>query len=303
MKSSTDHTAGQQRDPGRPPLDAALDLGGLLVTWGAAGPEPLGATADPTIQSAAVTPLTPDEVGTVVAVAARAPSIHNSQPWRFRPRADCIELLADPDRMLRAVDPGGRELTISCGAALFGLRLGLRQVGRLAAVELQPDPAQPWLVARVRPVGHAARSRVEADLIAAVSHRHTHRGPFSPGGVPDRLLAEMVTDAAAEGCELALVNDKKVITRLARLVREAAAQQQADPAITAELARWVRPMQSQAATVFQPRRGSPSTAGTLRAVPELTARPVVDRRTGRLVRPWRSGCRAGTSGYRAPRTR
>ncbi|HEY7324516.1 MAG TPA: hypothetical protein VH520_06800 [Streptosporangiaceae bacterium] len=203
--------------------------------------------------------LTPAEVASVISVAARAPSLHNTQPWRFRQQRDCIELLADPDRKLTAVDPAGRELMISCGAAVFGLRLGLRQLGRLPAVALQPDPAQPLLLARVWPAGHAARTPAEADLIAAVPHRHTHRGPFSPGEVPARLLDSLVTDAAAEGCELVLITEPQAVSRLGRLVRRAGAEQRADPEISAEVARWVRPAGSQA------RDGVPATARLVNA--------------------------------------
>jgi hypothetical protein len=253
MTSMTDRGAGQGSAVRLP--EAGLDPGGLLVTWPVHRTGSHRVAADATAQSSVrQRSLTPDEVGTVLSLAARAPSLHNSQPWLFRAREDCIELLADPHRMLRRVDPDGRELIISCGAALFGLRLGLRRIGRLPAVDLLPDSAQPWLVARVWPAGHAARTRVEADLIAAVPHRHTHRGPFSPGEVPDRLLAAMVTDAAAEGSELLLISDRTVIARLDRLVRGAAAQQRSDPEMTAELARWVRLPHSQA------RDGVPATA-------------------------------------------
>ena len=71
------------------------------------------------------------EIAAVVAMAGRASSLHNTQPWTFRPRGGSIELLADTSRMLPAVDPDGRELTMSCGAALFGLRLGMRSLGRV----------------------------------------------------------------------------------------------------------------------------------------------------------------------------
>ncbi|MBO0830856.1 MAG: hypothetical protein J2P29_02690, partial [Actinobacteria bacterium] len=190
--------------------------------------------------------LAPGEVANAMSVAARAPSIHNSQPWKFRPGSQGIELLADPDRKLTAVDPEGRELMISCGAAIFGLRLGLRGVGRIPAIALLPDPAQPLLVGRVRPAGHAARTTAEGDLIRAVPHRHTHRGPFTPGDVPARLIATMQADAAAEGCELRVITDPRVIGRLGHLVRRAAAHQRADAAITAELGRWLRTPGSQA---------------------------------------------------------
>ena len=184
--------------------------------------------------------ITPDDVAYVVAAAARAPSVHNSQPWQFRVRGNALELYADRGRMLRRVDPGGREMLISCGAALYGLRLGMRSVGYLPEVELLPDPAQPGLVARVRPVGRARPSAAEWDLIAAVPHRHTHRGPFAPGRVPARLLDALVHDAAAEGADLHLVSWPADVAVLAELTEAASRGQEADPGIRAELREWTR---------------------------------------------------------------
>ena len=87
--------------------------------------------------------------GYLIAMAARAPSVHNTQPWRFRVGEYAIELHADVRRKL-LVDPLGREMLISCGAALFGLRLAVRSLGYLPVVELFPDPARLRLLARVR---------------------------------------------------------------------------------------------------------------------------------------------------------
>jgi hypothetical protein len=272
MRSITKHGVGAQRERDRHQVEAVPDQSGLVIACGAAGQQDKTGTG-PTgpVQSGAARPvLTPAEIASVISFAARAPSLHNTQPWKFRPRPDCIDLLADPDRKLAVVDPAGRELMISCGAAVFGLRLGLRRVGRLAGVALQPDPAQPLLLARVWPAGHAARTPAEADLIAAVPHRHTHRGPFSPGEVPARLLDSLRTDATAEGCDLVFISDPQAVGRLGRVVRRAGAEQRANAEMSAELARWVRPLGSQA------RDGVPATArladaGHERRLPERLA--------------------------------
>jgi len=184
--------------------------------------------------------LTPAQSAAVVAMAARAPSLHNTQPWQFRVRGNVIELLVDPDRWLRHIDPDGRELMISCGAALFGLRLGLRSLGLLPVTELLPDLEKPWLAARVRPAGHAAMNKVEAEMAAAVPHRHTHRGPFTPGEVAARLLTALVADAAAEGAELLLAS-AGLTGQLVRLAEVAAAEQSVTTDAAAETRSWVRP--------------------------------------------------------------
>ena len=241
-------------EPARQPRQSAVtDQGGLNIgrTIGrppSAGttPAPRQAPPAPSRQSRPSATFTSADVATAVATAARAPSVHNTQPWKFRITNDVIELHADPDRILAHIDPAGRELMISCGAALFGLRLGLRNLGYLPALALWPESEQPWLVARAWPDGHLALNAVEAELLAAVPHRHTHRGPFSPGEVSPRLLAALAADAAAEGSELRFVEQPGLVRNLAALVDLAAAEQDASAAISAETHRWLRPAGSQA---------------------------------------------------------
>src|SRR5437588_11255882 len=81
-------------------------------------------------------PLTDKEARWAIEQACKAPSIHNTQPWRFRLAGGTFELYADTSRLVSGADPTGRELVISCGAALLNLRIALRQVGFDAKVAL-----------------------------------------------------------------------------------------------------------------------------------------------------------------------
>jgi nitroreductase len=110
----------------------------------------------------------------LIAAAARAPSVHNTQPWRFRISPGAVELRSDPRRKLRT-DPSGREMLISCGAALFGLRLAVRSLGYLPVTELLPDPAQLRLLARVRTGAAAPPNGLERNPRA-------HQQPARPAG-------------------------------------------------------------------------------------------------------------------------
>ena len=215
----------------------------------------------------------------LVASAARAPSLHNSQPWRFRLRENAIELHSDPERMIPEVDPAGREMLISCGAALYGLCLGLRRLGYVPVTDLLPDSAPPGsapptLLAIVRAGGRARPSRDELDLISALPHRHTHRGPFGPGRVPERLLDALVGDAAAEGAELILLSEAQA-SELARLTEAARGQQANSPPIQAEERAWARPPGSTA------RDGIPARPGP---VPRRRCRARSGRRSRRTSR-------------------
>jgi len=175
----------------------------------------------------------------LIAVAARAPSVHNTQPWRFRPGKYAIELYADPARKL-AVDPVGREMLISCGAALFGLRLAVRSLGYQPVVDLLPVPKRLRLLAMVR-LGAAQQMTVrERQLLEALPHRHTHRGPWEPGRLPAGLAAGLQHDALAEGAELVIIDRALSYYKLADIMTAAGRRQDLDPAAREEMLRWTR---------------------------------------------------------------
>jgi hypothetical protein len=184
--------------------------------------------------------------GALISTAARAPSIHNTQPWRFRTGPHGLELHADHRRQLRSTDPDGREMLISCGAALFGLRLAIREHGYLPAVSLLPDPAAPGLLARVRFGAAAPISADERQLLSAMPRRHTFRGAFTPAPIPAALLAGLCGDAVAEDATLVLIETHARYLRLADLVYAAEREQQANAAARTELERWTRPADSTA---------------------------------------------------------
>jgi hypothetical protein len=192
------------------------------------------------------------QAGYLIRVAARAPSLHNTQPWRFKVLPDGIELYADHSRQL-GTDPIGRELLISCGAALYGLRLAVRSLGRTPEVELFGDPAgrlaEPAglrLVARVRLGAPAPMAAAERKMLEAVPHRHTHRGPFEPAPLPAGLLTGLQQDATTEGATLAVIDLDRVGRKLAAILTTASRDQDLDPVSRAEILRWTRDASSQA---------------------------------------------------------
>lgn len=162
----------------------------------------------------------------LIEVAARAPSLHNTQPWRFEVGERAIELYADARRQLLE-DPAGREMLISCGAALYGLRLGVRSLGYQPEIDPlghRPEAstssgrARPRPLARVRLGRAAPMTPDERKLLQAVPHRHTHRGPFEPGPLPAGLLARLRDDVRAEGATLAVIDTEAALQKLAAIL-------------------------------------------------------------------------------------
>jgi nitroreductase len=163
------------------------------------------------------TPDLAERAGYLLEVAARAPSVHNTQPWRFTVTGQAIELYADTRRQLLE-DPAGREMIISCGAALFGLRLAIRSLGYQPEVDLIPEPGQRHLLARVRAGRPAPVTTDERAMLRAVPHRHTHRGAFEPGPLPGDLLARLRDDVAVEGATLAVIDSGPAYQQLSAIL-------------------------------------------------------------------------------------
>src|SRR4051812_42173942 len=134
-----------------------------------------------------------------VRTAALAPSLHNSQPWWFRLAGGGIEVHADRTRQLEVLDPSGRELLISVGAAVFTLRLAIRREGWIPAGGVFPDPARPDLIAVVHPGGPATPSAALLELADAIALRHTNRRPFRSVVVPADVIDELRAAAEQEG--------------------------------------------------------------------------------------------------------
>lgn len=174
--------------------------------------------------------------------AARwAPSVHNTQPWSFAVSGEEISLRADVDRKLRVGDNAGRELLISCGAALFTIRTALRLEGFEPYVRILPDPDRPSLVATVTlgmPVEPDEHTRALGEQI---ERRRTHRAGFTDLPVPDRLLDRLVREGRAEGAKLTPVGDADAVEIIAALTRAAQGAQSHDRVLNLEVIRWARP--------------------------------------------------------------
>jgi hypothetical protein len=156
-------------------------------------------------------------------------------------------------------------MLISCGAALFGLRLAVRSLGYQPVVDLLPDRSRLRLLARVGIGAQAPMNALERRMLAAVPHRHTHRGPFEPGPLPAGLLAGLQNDALTEHATLALIDEGLAHERLAWIVEVAARRGDLDPRAQAEIRKWTR------SAVSKARDGLPAGALTAPLATPLTA--------------------------------
>jgi hypothetical protein len=177
----------------------------------------------------------------VVEAAVWAPSVHNTQPWQYAAEGSEITLRADSARQLAVADPGGREMMISCGAALFTAKLALRSIGYIPEVRVLPDPADPMLVAWLRWRRQAAPTAHEQRLFNQVTRRRTHRGGFEPVPPPGDFIEALRQDAARYDATLRVAVTDQARAALAAITQEADWIQRLDCAYIRELAAWAPP--------------------------------------------------------------
>jgi len=186
--------------------------------------------------------LTSEELLLLAAAGGAAPSLHNSQPWRFRPTPDALgmRVYVDPGRAVPLTDPDGRALHISVGAALFNLRVAAVHLGREPAVRLCPASADPQLVALLDLSQPAATALPYGrDLYLAIGQRHSSRQPYTNRDVPETVLGELIAAAREEGVALSLLEEDGV-RRVLSLTAEAERRTDADLARMAETRSWLR---------------------------------------------------------------
>jgi nitroreductase len=173
--------------------------------------------------------------------AGRAPSLHNSQPWRFRLRAGAMEVLADPARRLAVADQSGWAVRIAVGAAVFNARLALAVRHTPVEVRLRPDSSEPDLLARLSPLPARPATPVEIALHAAIPRRHSNRRPFADAPVPVPSRTRLIEAARDERTWLELLVGAGPLTAVGEIVRAADRVLNRDPEYRAEVAAWTRP--------------------------------------------------------------
>lgn len=175
----------------------------------------------------------------LLTAATAAPSVHNSQPWAFAVRGRRIDLFADVSRQLVVSDSVGRSLLISCGAALFNLRVAADHLGARLRVRLLPSAQDPTHVAALQLDGVPRRAGPLASLYPSVAARRTNRFPFSSRRPERSALSRLAEAVTLENAVLRVYDDPAEVNRIVDLMRDAECEEQLVPGFVAERASWV----------------------------------------------------------------
>jgi nitroreductase len=146
-----------------------------------------------------------------------------------------VHLYANYDRHLPQIDPGRRDLLLSCGVALQHFTVALAALGWRCHVHRFPNPAEPEHLASIVIGARGTSSEQDIALAAAIPRRRTDRRWYSSWPVPAGDIALMAARAARAGVALRRV---PMPGPLSDLVAEAVRAHAADPEYLAELSMW-----------------------------------------------------------------
>jgi nitroreductase len=176
-------------------------------------------------------------LASAAASAGYAPSIHNTQPWRWRVHGDTLELHVEAGRQLASSDPGGRLMVVSCGAALHHVRVALAAAGWTATVERLPDPDRPDLLARLVATGRTPATPEAMRHLQTMRIRHTDRRPVTDAPVPAAAIDAIRATVEAEHAWLHVLRHDDVLD-LAVMADRAQTLETFDPQWRTEIAYW-----------------------------------------------------------------
>jgi nitroreductase len=169
--------------------------------------------------------------------ALAAPSIYNTQPWRWAMVEETLQLWADRNRQLTVTDADARQLMISCGCALHHAVVALSAAGWQPRAIRLPDPDERALLAVIDIAGPWAPSAADVGEYSAIHRRHTDRRAFTSEPVPAAALSALTAAAENRGAHLYFLPPIRIgLLREATQIAEAS--HRADPAYQEELAVW-----------------------------------------------------------------
>jgi nitroreductase len=176
----------------------------------------------------------PETIRTVLSLAMRAPSVHNSQPWQWRVGPSSLHLYADDRRHLPNTDPDRRDMLVSCGAALHHCTVALAALGWQAMIRRFPDPTDSahLAVIEARPL---AAGELDITLAAAITRRRTDRRNYSSWPVPGGDIALLGARAARAGVMLRQLD---LLPHLTDIVARSVRKHAADVDYLGELSTW-----------------------------------------------------------------
>jgi hypothetical protein len=174
-----------------------------------------------------------------------APSIYNSQPWKFSLDASKggIEVYPDEERARPLeLDPAQRDLYLALGACLENMVLAGPALGYEIQETLFPPPgtgkAAPAAKLSLKPLSEV----MPEPLFPALIIRHTNAGAYKPGSVAEVHLERLRhLPAFSDGEKIYFITEDPKREELYRLLHDLSHEGSQKAAMVKESARWITP--------------------------------------------------------------
>lgn len=177
-----------------------------------------------------------DRLAFLVNYAVLAPSIYNSQPWKFNISEDGIYLYADESRWLSVADADKSEMYVSLGCALENMVIAAGHFGYNCTVSYFPGEKDLVAAVSLKPGLQSADS---SRLFYAITSRDTCSLPYEQkviSGADLQALNESLSDGAVR---ILIAGDQDTKDRFRELVTRADAVQYSDASFKSELGHWI----------------------------------------------------------------
>ncbi|GID90658.1 Acg family FMN-binding oxidoreductase [Amorphoplanes digitatis] len=143
-------------------------------------------------------------------IAGKAPSIHNTQPWRWRITSTELDLYLDRSRGLEVTDPDSRLAVLSCGAALHHALVSLAAAGWHTLIAYLPDLTRPDHLAQLRLDHRIPVTPSAIRHLRTIGLRHTDRRPTPHKPVDADQLRSIVSAVESAGAGIHLLRPDQV---------------------------------------------------------------------------------------------
>ena len=170
----------------------------------------------------------------LVAQAVKAPSGHNTQPWRFRQNESAVEVYPDFDRRLPVVDPDDRELFVSLGCATENLCLAAQNIGYESSVAV----GDTGVIAVALTEGADVKSN---PLFEQIDLRQTNRSIYTGEEIALDALRKLQSVCSEKGISIHYyARQTKQFNDIEQYVLQGNTRQMQNESFKAELKSWMR---------------------------------------------------------------
>lgn len=128
------------------------------------------------------------ELEKLIELAARAPSGHNSQPWKFKVTEDEIEVYPDYDYKLPVVDPSHRELYISLGCVSENICVAAPSFGYVANRSICTDTGGEY---SIKVELKKVKSVTEDSVVKTIRERQSNRNEYSGEKIEEEEIDQL----------------------------------------------------------------------------------------------------------------